>query len=126
MTDHPYAPPVDSAFDDPPAPVDRLACPSCGGRGVSFWLVWICGSLARPRCAACGAALRVEKRGGLRFAGYAIGSALGAALVLNVRNEWFSWWLFALATGAGFALDAWCDRRVVQFVASSPATGRGL
>ncbi len=59
----------------------------------------------------------MEKRGLLRFAGYAIGSALGVTVILNVRSEWFSWWVFAGLAAAGFALDAWCDRRVVRFVA---------
>lgn len=125
MIEHPYAPAVDPALDDHPAlqPVDRFACPCCGKRGVSFWLVWVCGSLARPRCASCGRRLRVEKRGLLRFAGYAIGSALGVTLILNVRSQWFSWWVFAGLATAGFALDAWCDWMVVRISARSRHAG---
>lgn len=65
----------------------------------------------------------MEKRGLLRFAGYAIGSALGVTLILNVRSQWFSWWVFTGLAAAGFALDAWCDWTVVRLSATPRHAG---
>ena len=125
MTAHPYTPAVHPDEDDHPghAPLDRLSCPSCGARAVSFWLVWLAGSLLRPRCAGCGARLIVAKSGALRFAGYAIGALLGAALILNLREPTFPWWTFVVVCSLGFALDAWCDARVVRLTLAPRAEG---
>lgn len=116
MTAHPYTPAVHPDEDDHPGhePVDRLACPECGARAVPFWWVWVAGSLLRPRCRGCGTRLVVAKEGALRFAGYAIGTLLGSALILNVREPTFPWWGFVVACGLGFVVDAWCDSRVVR------------